>query len=289
MVRGGLAPADAFALLGSDIRLAILRALGDATLGLGDRTVAFSDLYDRVDVDDSAHFNYHLQQLLGSFVEKREDGYALLYPGRKVVRAVAAGTFNEHHELAFPVDGSCPHCGGDLVATYEDERLAVGCPDCDRALTANSFPPGGLDDRDPGEVARAFDRTVRSRVSLAVDGVCAECTGPMDGEVLTDLPDWGYDALPGFECERCRFWVAPSFGMMTLDLPEVRAFLRDHDDDPTRPYWDLPLCVTDRYTTVESRDPWRVTVAIERDDVALVVPIDDDLTVGEPSVEPTWV
>ena len=47
----GLAPAEAFALLGDDARIAILRALWERE---AETPVPFSELYDAVDIDDSA-------------------------------------------------------------------------------------------------------------------------------------------------------------------------------------------------------------------------------------------
>ncbi|MFQ3295876.1 MAG: DNA-binding transcriptional ArsR family regulator, partial [Halobacteriales archaeon] len=104
-----LDPAEAFAAIGNETRLAILEAIWEAN----ERPVAFSDLRETVGMRDSAQFNYHLQQLTDGFVVKvdpneadprgtpssnrRSDGgYDLRNAGEKVVRSVLAGTFNEH-------------------------------------------------------------------------------------------------------------------------------------------------------------------------------------------------
>ncbi|NIS32577.1 MAG: helix-turn-helix domain-containing protein, partial [Actinobacteria bacterium] len=57
---GFMAPDAAYGLLGSEPRIGILQALGEA-----DRPVTFSELKERVDVDDSGRFNYHLSKLEG--------------------------------------------------------------------------------------------------------------------------------------------------------------------------------------------------------------------------------
>lgn len=42
-----------------------------------DPCLTFSQLYERVDIDDSGRFNYHLKRLRDELVERREDGYTL--------------------------------------------------------------------------------------------------------------------------------------------------------------------------------------------------------------------
>ena len=275
-----LPPTEAFRLLSDGTRLQTLQGLVELTdaKGYGSEPVSFSALHEQVDTRDSAHFNYHLQELRDQFVEGTEEGYRPRYPARKVVRAIRAGTFTERAALADePIDGTCPQCGdADLRASYADERLAISCAACETALTANDFPPGGFEERSLADVLHAFDRLVRHRVSFAADGVCPECTGRMDGHVTTDIPpEWGYEALPAFDCTRCDFSVLPSFGMLLLDHPDVVSFHRNRGEDLRKPpFWELPLCVSDRYTTIESREPWRVTVRVPGGNEELVATIE---------------
>lgn len=74
----GLAPGEAFAALGNETRLEILRALGDV-----ERPLSFSALHDRVEMQDSSQVNYHLDKLVGHFVGKSEEGYSLTRAGRR--------------------------------------------------------------------------------------------------------------------------------------------------------------------------------------------------------------
>lgn len=71
----GLPPDEAFAVLGDESRIDILKSLGEANDQL-----SFSELYERVDTPDSGQFSYHLDKLLGHFVRKTDDGYA---PGKR--------------------------------------------------------------------------------------------------------------------------------------------------------------------------------------------------------------
>jgi hypothetical protein len=89
-----LPPEEAFAVLGNEIRVDVLR-----TLAAADEPLAFSELYDRVDVADSGQFNYHLDQTLGHFVVDGDDGYRLADPGRRVVEAVLSGAVTDRPEM----------------------------------------------------------------------------------------------------------------------------------------------------------------------------------------------
>lgn len=81
-----LTPDDAFAVLGNETRLEILRSLSDA-----DGPVSFSDLREHVGMRDSGQFNYHLDKLVGHFVTQADDGYALRQAGDRVIEAILSG------------------------------------------------------------------------------------------------------------------------------------------------------------------------------------------------------
>ena len=74
--------ADTFTLLSDETRVAIVRALADAPA----EALGFSELRSRVGVRDGGRFNYHLQKLCGSLVEKRTEGYALTAAGERAAR-----------------------------------------------------------------------------------------------------------------------------------------------------------------------------------------------------------
>ena len=92
---------EAFKLLGDETRLAILLALWEAyDPHAKDNSVSFSTLYDRVSIRDSGTFTYHLDKLVGHFVEETDDGYRLRNSGLTIVRAIIAGTGLEDSRLA---------------------------------------------------------------------------------------------------------------------------------------------------------------------------------------------
>jgi hypothetical protein len=272
-----VAPADAFALIGNETRLSILEALWRAE----DGPVRFSVLNEMVGMADSAQFNYHLGKLTDQYVRKVEAGYELRTAGAKVVRAVLAGSFTEHPRLEpFTTDDGCTRCGEALVASYDEEMLALDCPDCGRAHGEYSFPPGGLNDRTNEEVLEAFDQRVRHLHCLAKDGVCPECSGRMrttiseEGECCL-----GVGLRADHICGQCSHSLCSAIGLCLLDCSPVVAFHRDHGIDlGATPYWRLDWCVSDDHTTVRASDPWELELAIDLDDERLHATLDGDLS-----------
>jgi predicted transcriptional regulator len=76
-------PETAYALLASEPRVGIVRALGES-----DEPRSFTALKERVGIRDSGRFNYHLQRLVGTFVERTECGYVLTDDGERVVESI---------------------------------------------------------------------------------------------------------------------------------------------------------------------------------------------------------
>lgn len=273
-----LRPADAFSLIGNEIRVAILEALWHTD----DQPVKFMELNEAVAADNSAKFNYHLGELTGHFVRKTDDGYELRTAGERVVQAVVEGSFNAHPTLD-PIDtgDECTHCSGSLVGTYTDEELAIECPACGRTHGQYSFPPGGLIGRDDEGILSAFNRRVRHLHNLARDGVCPECSGQMETEIVHGR-DCCLDAdlRAEYSCLQCHHTLCSTIGLALLDHPLVVAFYRDHGIDlRATPYWRLNWCVSDDCTTVESTDPRRIEVSISRFGETITLTLDGGLAI----------
>lgn len=269
---------EAFSLIGDETRVTILEALWQ----VDEQPVPFSTLYEMVDTDTSAQFNYHLDQLTGHFVHKSGDGYTLRTAGENVVRAIVEGSFTAHPTVEpFQTGDDCVHCGEQLVAKYRDEKLGIDCPACARSHGKYSFPPGGLLDRTPEEILRAFDHHVRHLHSLATEGVCPECRGRTRVSLLRDgdfYPD--VDVSVGYTCEQCQHRFCSPIGLSLIARSPVTAFYRDHGYDiRSIPYWQLDWCLSDEYTTIHSTNPWQLTVTIPLDGEQLAVDINDDLRV----------
>jgi hypothetical protein len=286
-----LAPAEAFALLGNETRIDILQSLHEATIERDDdEPIQFSALYDRTDLDDSAHFNYHLKQLLDHFIRKVEcdgaddecsEGYEFRTPGWKVVRSVFAGTFTGRSEVGpFDAPGACYECGGDLEARYANELLTIACSECGRTPVNYSFPPGGLADRTPEEFLDAFHHHVRHHYCLAADGVCPECMGRMETDLVTGTAVPGQEVAVRHTCGRCDNRLTSAVGVNLLDTAPVLTFFSDRGVDlTTEPFWTHPWTVSDVHTTVVSEEPLRVRLDLPCDGDVIRVTVDETLQV----------
>lgn len=269
-------PADAFALIGEEIRLSILEALWRL-----ETPARFSDVREAVGVADSAHFNYHLGKLRGTFVRQTDDGYELRTAGHRVVQAILGGSFTEHPERSITIEDACTVCGGPLSAQYADELLAIECEVCGHGHGEYAFPPGGLHDRSDAEVLEAFDQRVRHLHCLAKDGVCPECNGRMETAIVQGEPCCiGVSLRADHVCQQCGHEVCSAIGLGLLDHSRVASFHEDHGISLSdTPYWQLRWCVDDAPVTILESDPWRLRVEITIEDETLVVEVDDDLRV----------
>lgn len=274
-----VSPGEAFALLGNEIRIDIIRALGETS----DESVSFSVLRDHVNVADSGQFNYHLKELVGSFVRRTDAGaYELTYAGNEVIGAIFSGTFNQRGaSRTFDLVSSCTICGSALLAEYEQETVTISCPACDDQISSFGFPPGAFENRTREELARAFDTWLRSYLSAVVGGFCLTCSGRMHGSIIDDSK-YLDDKEVGTKhiCERCTNSSVNSIGAYLLYHPIVVAFHHDHGIDLTEtPIWELSS-LRNEETTVLSREPWHVRSVVELDGDRLELAIEEDLSVS---------
>ena len=273
---GPVSPDRAFRLLSDGTRVAILRALWEAD----GEAVSFAALRERVGNPDSGRFNYHLGELVGHFVSNVEEGYALTQAGREVVRAVLAGAITRRPEIApVEVDGECTDCGGSLVLRY-DEYAAIECSACGATIMWNEFPPAGIADRSPEEVASALERWTRSRFHLAVEGVCPSCAAETSTEVVTS-GDRGAGAVATLHrCRNCRYEARVPLFAHAIEHPAVVAHYRDRGLDVTAlPYREQYALGREFEVTVTGGDPWRAAVTVPGWDGRLRLTVDDGLEI----------
>ena len=269
-------PEAVFGLLGNETRLAIIRALGEAEAD----AVPFSDLQDAVGMRDSGQFNYHLGKLTGRFVRKTEDGYALTLAGEQLVGALLAGTYTATAETTapLPVDAPCPSCGGEVVATYADDLVDMTCLDCDEWYNQVTFPPGILDQFEPGELPEAFDRWLLAVIERTHRGFCSNCAGRVTGHLVpTDEHPQGVRVE--YPCERCGQQATVSAIVPVLLHPAGTGWLYEQGIDlHDVPLWEVGARVDDEVQLLET-DPPAVAVTLTVDDSRLLATLGADLTV----------
>ncbi|MEF8885508.1 MAG: helix-turn-helix domain-containing protein [Haloarculaceae archaeon] len=248
-------PEEAFGILGDDTRIRILQ-----TLGTADGPLAFSELFDRIEYDDSSNFGYHLEKLVGHFVEKTDDGYALAQPGRRVVEAVLSGAVTDDPVLdRTAIDRPCPFCRTDVEVAYRQEHVSLHCPDCfglqDRPDVAGSdgvefgnlghllLPPAGVRNRAPADVLRAAEIWTATEMQSVFLGVCRRCSGAVkydvevcDGHELTagicDACGQRFGAHFSATCTNCIFQMEAPMVTYLGPHPQMKRFLMDHDIEP---------------------------------------------------------
>lgn len=295
-------PDEAFATLGNETRLSILRALGAA-----DGPLPFSDLFDRVDVDDSGQFNYHLDRVVGHFVRKTDTGYELRQAGRRVVEAVLSGAVTDEPVVERTrLDQPCHYCDAPLEVTYRQDRVLTYCTDCpgrnqqpagipdapaEGYLGSLPLPPAGVHGRTPSEVYEAAWTWANLEFLSEASGVCSRCSAALDESISVCE-----DHATGEICERCGNRHAVQFhadcpncindlhGPFVLKLvadTHLLAFLTAHGLNPIAPSRDS-LAAIDRVhmdyaEEVRSVEPFEARFTFSADGDTLSLTVEDDL------------
>lgn len=283
---------EAIAILGEQTRMEIIVELGAAwdERRHQQRYLGFSELMDRVGITDSGRFNYHLEKLVDTFVTKDDEGYRLLYPGRRLYQIMVSGTLTEREmDVSFRV-GTCFDCDGDIVASYRNDNvLFLQCATCERLHGAMPFSPRGFDHRTEREAFEAACRVFYTDIQLARRGICPSCDGEMRTELLDDLSDFltavtEGDVLASMRCRVCNDYFYADLSYVALTTPQVRQFLSNHGYDPAVVHgWDDIVLAADESETVVQTDPLRVqlTVAVDGDELDVV--FDNELAVLDTS------
>lgn len=305
----GLSPDEAFAALGNETRLEIIRVLWqvgaiqeyDDVDETTDTTISFSDLRRRVDIRDNGQFNYHLSKLVPHFVRQTDDGYRLSGAGKKIARTVIAVSGESAPDLTTSPATKCPICGSAITATYEDQWLRFTCTECDGlfgdaapegAILHSSFPAAGLTDRSSDEALSTGLYRCMLDLTYLTQGVCRECASSISASIsicddhsVTGTQSCDTCGTPfaiwvEYRCDTCRFAKCLPVEICVMGLTPVIGFLYNQDVDVLAPSLNeiVDVLQTQVETTV-SEDPLRVTVTIRDDDNALTVTLDEEMTV----------
>ncbi len=304
-----LSPDDAFATLGNGTRLGILQALGRA-----EDDVSFSELRDRVGVEDSGQFNYHLEQLVGHFVRKTDEGYQLQRAGRRVVEAVLSGAVTDAPDLdRTRVDETCELCGAPIEVARDGGSIAMYCTECagryshaygddptgrradEGYLGRLPLPPAGLRDRTPTEVLRAAWTWGNLEMLAISAGICPRCSATVDRTPLVVCED--HDTSDGLcaecrgrqavrltvSCTNCIYGSGGIFSINLVSNTDLLDLLTDHGLNPVVP--DSIRLVNEVHgdygEELLSTEPFRARFTFDVDGDTLALTVDDDLEVVE--------
>lgn len=303
-----LPPDEAFAVLGDETRMAILRRLGEA-----DEPLSFSELRDRVGMRDSGQFNYHLGKLTDHFVRQSDNGYRLRQSGRRVVQAVMSGAVTETPEIELTrIEESCHYCESQLAVRYHEGRISLYCTGCDGAYGTDSandevpdeygyigdllLPPAGVQNRSPQAVVGAGWMWANFEVMSMTADLCPRCSASVeiDTEVCDDhvrdvalCPncDRRNAVYLIAECPNCShgFGGGPAIALATE--PALLQLLLNHGLNPITPDPTERMRINrvhEAFTEeVVSDDPLRVRYVFSVDDDELAITVDDSFDVVE--------
>ncbi len=304
----GLSPDEAFAVLGNEIRLDIIRVLwhADAAHEYDDvtdtaKTLSFSELRRQVDLDDNGQFNYHLSQLAPHFIRQTDEGYRLSGAGKQIARTVIAVTGGENIDFSANLEQDCPLCNAPMTVAYEEQWLRISCTECDGvfgdkapegSVFFSSYPAAGLTGRSPDEALTTGFYRCMLDIAYMMRDVCRECAGSIsasvavckehqvsDGEPCSRcgsrLPVWTEQ-----QCDTCGFAKRLPVEPFVLTLSPVIGFLDNEGIDVLAPAFDEIIdLLQNRIETTVTEEPFRVKVTIEGEAATLSVTLDDDMNV----------
>mgnify|MGYP002338708014 CR=1 FL=1 len=268
--------ADVFGLLSDPIRVDVLRAMARdrtyADMG-GVDGLTFSDIYDRVDVDNTSKLSYHLGELTGTFVRKDDGEYTFTHAGEHIVRFILARNFVEPRDVGVhPVDGTCLHCETEaLEARINHQFFLVECRDCGMPNLGHGITPAQARDRDWPALVESLTHRQASEFARIGRGHCPMCDGPLSRSIRRVTAD----AVPEVislaaidtceECLRC-YSAPPSYTV--AQHPASVAFHWDHGVDITAiPMWEFHTRLVDGRWTSErvGTDPEEYRVVMRAD------------------------
>lgn len=299
---------EAFQLLADDTRLAIMRALWEAYDPMDPTPTRFTDLRERVDVDDPGRLNYHLGKLSTHFVRRTDDGYEFREAGKRVMRVVISGTALDGVTIeSTEIDVSCIFCDGPTEINYEDGLLSHRCLQCTSRcvaeyppslLSQEEVPPVGLLDRTTDDVYSANRVWLKHRETSVMDGVCPECSGSMPVASIRICDDHQPDATADEVCDSCGsvFWgvahhvcdVCKFHMQLPTSLyppthPAVLAFYYDHDIEFDLASHEQRAHLLEYQQEVVSEDPLRIRTTIPLDGDDLRLTFDEQMAVVDVS------
>ncbi len=232
---------EVFQLLANETRLDVLRTIAVAqneNRRTGVARLSFSDIYERVDVDNTAKLSYHLGELTGVFLRKHDDGYAFTHAGEQLVRFVLAENYRAPADVdPVKTDGHCLFCGEPaLEASMHDQYFMIECTDCERPVFSYRVRPAQIRAHRGTDLIDAVIWEHAGDVLKMRQGVCPDCAGHMTTEVL----DADEEPVPApvpisfatvSQCQQCLRMLSLPLPSAAAVHPESVAFHWEHGDD----------------------------------------------------------
>jgi hypothetical protein len=249
---------DVLELLGQETRVDVLRALLAARRESSEPSLSFTELKDAAGVEDTGRFNYHLNQLRGTFVVEDDEGYRLSSFGFRLFARLSAGLSDPDPDVdPVSLSGDCPECGAALQAAPEGNQFQLICVEGHTLNEELLGTPRAVADRDPEAAAETLALINTQATELGVSGICPSCHGRTEGGI-EHVEGHGYRYRA--PCSDCGNRFATTVGDCVATHPAVVAFLAEHGVDARREAtWTLPFRLPGGETVV-SEEPLRLRV-----------------------------
>ncbi|MFA9516900.1 hypothetical protein ACERIT_06740 [Halopenitus sp. H-Gu1] len=283
---------EVFGLLSDEIRLDILRTVALAQHDerqTGVASLSFSDIYDRVEVDNTSKLSYHLGELTGTFLRKHEDGYAFTHAGEQMVRFILAENYQSPSDVGtIETDGDCLFCGeGALQATIEDQYFMIRCSDCERPAFAYRVRPAQVRSHTKADLIDTVIWEQAGDLLKTRQGVCPDCAGRLETEVLDASNQPTGSAVPvdfaaNSECQQCLRSMGLPLPYAAAYHPESVAFHWEHGVDILGTgFWEFhPHLIDGRWTSEKvETDPEEYRVELQRETTSLRLYLDANAAV----------
>lgn len=284
--------ADIFRLLSDETRVDILRAVAVAQAeleeaGSGPAELAFSDIYDHIDVENTSKLSYHLGELTGTYLRKSEAGYSLSHAGERIVRFILSGNYEEPDSFGpEPVSGVCVFCGEEaLEASLSQQFFRIDCTACEQQVAGQPITPAQARTRETAALIRSVKLQSAEDYRQVRRGLCPECGARVTAEVM-ELPESPLpDADPFLVTSQCEACLRTYNSPLTYSVayhPASVAFHWDHGIDvTTNGIWEFHEYVYEgRWTSQQvASDPDAYEVVLRCGDDALRLRLDSTATI----------
>lgn len=283
---------EIFRLLADDTRVDILRAVAVAQyeleqVGSGAAELAFSEIYDHVEVENTSKLSYHIGELAGTYLRKSDDGYSLTHAGERIVRFILSGNYKQSGPFGpESVDGVCVFCGAEaLEASLSHQFFRIDCAACEQQVTGQPITPAQAKTRD----SDAFVESVKLRSANDLNqirrGMCPECSAHLSADVVavpeSPLPDADSFVVTS-SCEECLREYNSPLTYSVVYHPASIAFHWDRGIDVTsRGIWEFHEHVYEGHWTSKrvASDPDEYEVVLRHGDDAVRLRLDSTATV----------
>lgn len=283
---------DIFQLLADETRVDILRAVAIAQYdleeaGAGPAELAFSEIYEHVEVENTSQLSYHLGELAGVYLRKSDDGYSLSHAGERIVRFILSENYEQPEPFGpEPVSGICMFCGQEaLEARLSHQFFRIDCTACNRQVGGQPITPAQTRTHDSSALIRSVKLRSFEEVTQIRRSICPECRAHLSASVV-ELPDSPLPDSDTFlvtsDCETCLREYNSPLTYHTVFHPAAVAFYWDRGIDvTTKGLWEFHEYVYDgRWSSEQvASDPAEYEVVLRHGHDAVRLQLDSTATV----------